>query len=58
MVYHDDGVEEPIRNLAEVENGWNFIVTYYFSADSAKVELTNNSEGRIVIADAVKWVKR
>lgn len=58
LVYHDDGVDEPIINLAEVENGWNFLGTYYFSADSAKVELTNNSEGRIVIADAVKWVKR
>jgi len=30
---------------------------YYLSSDSAKVELTNQSTGRLVIGDAIKWVK-
>jgi hypothetical protein len=30
---------------------------YYLSSDSAKVELTNQSSGRMVIGDAIRWVK-
>jgi hypothetical protein len=30
---------------------------YYLTPDSAKVELTNQSGGRLVIGDAIKWVR-
>jgi len=55
-IYHDDGTDEAILDISNVEPGWNFLGTYYLSPDSAKVELTNESEGRSVIADAIKWV--
>ncbi len=57
LVYHDDGFDEVILDMKNAESGWNFLGTFHLSADSARVELTNESQGRIVFADAVKWVK-
>ena len=57
-VSHDDGQEETILEIKNAEDGWNFLGGFYFSADSARVELTNESQGRVVMADAVKWVKK
>jgi hypothetical protein len=57
-ISHDDGVDETLLELKNAENGWNFLGAFYFSADTARVELTNESPGRIVVADAVKWVKQ
>ncbi|NIA32100.1 MAG: hypothetical protein GWP06_19600 [Actinobacteria bacterium] len=45
-------------NPKKSEEGWTFLGTFYMSAGDAKIELTNKSNGRTVIADAVKWVKR
>lgn len=56
IVHHDDGIDETILDLKNAENGWNFLGTYYISSDTARVELTNESEERIVLADAIKWV--
>jgi ABC-type transport system involved in multi-copper enzyme maturation permease subunit len=58
QISHDDGVEEVAFEDEEAGDGWNYLGTFYFSEGSSKVELTNKSEGRILIADAVKWVKR
>jgi len=55
-VYHDDGMEEIVIDYQTADPGWNKLGTYYLSPDTAKVELTNKSEGRIVIGDAVKWI--
>jgi len=57
LIHHDDGVSEEILDVSKSEGGWNFLGTYYISAGQAKVELTDKSKGRIVFADAVKWVK-
>jgi len=57
LVYHDEGKDEITVDFENAEPGWNNIGRYYFSRDSAKVELTNQSTGRIVIGDAVRWVK-
>ena len=57
IVYHDDGQDEVFLNIEDTEDGWNFLGTYYLSSGTAKVELTNKSKGRVVFADAVKWVK-
>jgi ABC-type transport system involved in multi-copper enzyme maturation permease subunit len=57
-VHHDDGVEEVEKELKSIDIGWNFLGSYYFSEGTARVELTNKSEARMVLADAVKWVKR
>jgi hypothetical protein len=58
LIYNDDGVEETELDLNSAEEGWSYLGSYYISAGNAKVELTNQSEGRVVIADAVKWVVR
>ncbi len=57
-VHHDDGIEDVEIELANLENGWNLLGTYYLSADSTKVEQTNKSNGRMVFVDAIKWVKQ
>jgi ABC-type transport system involved in multi-copper enzyme maturation permease subunit len=58
LIYHDDGVEETELDLNSADDGWNYLGSYYISEGEAKIELTNESEGRVVIADAVKWVAR
>ncbi len=58
FVHHADGVEEAVLEIKNAENGWNFLGTYYLASDSVQVELTNQSPGRVVIADAVKWVRK
>jgi hypothetical protein len=58
FISHDDGTEEVVFEDEEAGNGWNYLGTFYFSAGAAKVELTNKSEGRVLVADAVKWVRR
>ncbi len=57
IVYHDDGTDEVNLNVEESEDNWNFLGTYYISEGTAKVEMTDESKGRVVFADAVKWVK-
>ncbi|HUV35989.1 MAG TPA: hypothetical protein VMX58_03515 [Patescibacteria group bacterium] len=57
-VAHDDGVDDVVLDIDEAENGWNYLGTYYLSSGEASVRLTNESNGLMVIADAVKWVKR
>jgi hypothetical protein len=56
-IYHDEGTEEITVDYNNAEAGWNMLGRYYISSDSAKVELTNQSAGRMVIGDAIKWVK-
>lgn len=56
-VFHDEGTEEITLEYENAEPGWNMLGRYYISSDSAKVELSNKSTGRMVIGDAVKWVK-
>ncbi len=56
-VYHDDGAEDievPIDNDSEE---WALLGEFYFSDGDAIVELSDKSERRVVIADAIKWVK-
>jgi len=57
-IFHDDGIEETVLDMENAEEGWNFLGSYYLSPDSARVELTNESPGRMVVADAIKWVRR
>jgi hypothetical protein len=57
-IFHDEGVEEITLDYQKAEGGWNMLGRYYLSPDSAKVELTNKSEGRLVIGDAIRWVKQ
>lgn len=56
-VYHDEGVDDITLDYEHADAGWNNLGRFYISHDSAKVVLTNKSSGRMVIGDAVKWVK-
>jgi hypothetical protein len=56
-IYHDQGVDEITLDYQNAEGGWNNLGRYYFSSDTARVTMSNLSEGKVVIADAVKWVK-
>jgi hypothetical protein len=52
------GTEEVIYELNNPEDGWNRLGSFYFPADSVSIRLSNETDGRRVIADAVKWVRR
>ncbi len=56
-IYHDEGVDDITLDYEKAEAGWNNLGRYYLSPDTAKVVLTNQSSGRIVIGDAIKWVR-
>lgn len=57
-IYHDEGMEEVTLDYENAEGGWNKLGTYYLSPDTAKVVLTNLTTGKVVIGDAVRWVKQ
>lgn len=52
------GSEEIVYELRNPEEGWNRIGSYHLPADTVSMVLTNESSGRRVIADAVKFVRR
>ncbi|MFN8239306.1 MAG: hypothetical protein U0X39_00960, partial [Bacteroidales bacterium] len=56
LVYHDQGSEPITLDFENAEPGWNKLGTYYMSPDTVKVKLTNQTNGRMVIGDAIKWV--
>ena len=56
-VFHDDGEDVVNIDINSAEEGWNLVGTFYLSQGPTKVVLSNETEGRMVIADAVKWVK-
>ncbi|MBN1998296.1 hypothetical protein JW935_12130, partial [candidate division KSB1 bacterium] len=56
-IYHDDGKEDFVLNAGQAE-GWTHLGTYYFSSGQTKIELSDESNARIVMADAVKWIKK
>jgi hypothetical protein len=57
LVSSNEGSEEVIFVLDDPEEGWNRLGSFHFPADTAVVELSNQTSGRRVIADAVKWVR-
>jgi ABC-type transport system involved in multi-copper enzyme maturation permease subunit len=58
IIHHDDGDEKMNVDLKSAEDGWNHLGAYYFSPDTALVELTNENTGSVVIADAIKLIKQ
>ncbi len=56
-IHADDGAEEQELDIQSSDEGWNHLGSFYFSADTALVELSNKSELRMVFADAVKIVE-
>ncbi|MCK3683629.1 M1 family aminopeptidase [Maribellus sp. YY47] len=57
IIHGDDGPEEAALDVQNAESGWNHLGSYYFSPDTAKIELTNKTQLRTIFADAVKIVE-
>ena len=57
-VVYDGEEENAYINVTRVNEGWNLLGTYFFSQDTVKVTVSNNTKLRTVIADAVKITKR
>jgi hypothetical protein len=53
-----EGSEVVIYELNNPEDGWNRLGSFHFPADSVSIRLTNQTDGRRVIADAVKLVRK
>jgi len=56
-VYHDDGVDEISVPIENESSDWYELGVFYFSEGEAKVELSDLTTNRVVVADAVKWIK-
>ncbi len=56
-IYHEDGIEDITIDISGTNEKWSYLGTYYLSAGTAKVELSDKTNGRGVYADAVKWVQ-
>lgn len=58
-VIHDDGTDHPVLKPDNRGSTWVEVGSYHFSSDSARIELTNNSESKksSIYADAVKLIK-
>jgi hypothetical protein len=57
-IYHKGEVENISLDYENAESGWNKLGTYYLSSDTSKVVLSNLSSGKVVIGDAIKWVRQ
>ncbi len=56
-VFHDDGVDRVTVDMGNEEPGWYYMGSWYFSPGTGAVELSDESSGRVVIADAIRLVK-
>jgi hypothetical protein len=54
----NEGTEDVEFRLRNTEEGWNRVGAFHFPADTARIELSNITNGKRVFADAVKWVQR
>jgi hypothetical protein len=57
-VQYGEDIEDAYINLSRANDGWMQLGVYYFASDTVSVTLSNECKIRIVIADAVKIVKR
>lgn len=55
-INHDDGAEEVEFDAGGADAGWVLLGTFYFSAGRSSIELSDQTKGRLVYADAVRWL--
>jgi hypothetical protein len=58
VISSSEGIENVSYELNDPEDGWNRLGSFLFPADSVSIRLTNETDGRRIIADAVKWVRK
>lgn len=56
-IHHQDGIEDITLLDKDVENGWNYMGTFFITPETSIVEITNKSRGNLTTADAIKWVR-
>ncbi len=56
-IHHQDGIEDIILLDKDVENGWNYMGTFFITPETSIVDMTNKSKGSLISADAIKWIK-
>ena len=57
VIHHTDGETDQSLQVNNAENGWNLLGSFYLGPGS-KIVLSNKSELRTVVADAIKLVKQ
>ncbi len=57
-IKYGDEVEDAYINTRRAKNGWELLGVYDLKPGVVEVKLSNKSESRSIIADAVKFVKR
>jgi len=55
-IYADGDPVQQALNYQSADEGWNNLGSYYFSSDTALIELSDKSQLRMIFADAVKLV--
>ncbi len=56
-IHGNDGAEESALDSQNADEGWNNLGSYYFTSDTALIELSNKSQLKLIFADAVKLVE-
>jgi ABC-type transport system involved in multi-copper enzyme maturation permease subunit len=56
VVEDESGTHDVEFNAKNGETGWNNLGTFELADGEVRVKLSNESEGRLVIADAIRWV--
>jgi len=57
-IFHDDGEDEIPVNARDYEGDWVTLGDFYFSPDTARIQISNQSNARTVVADAVKLIRK
>ncbi|HKL38799.1 MAG TPA: hypothetical protein VJ876_07870 [Bacteroidales bacterium] len=57
-VFHDEGEETISVEVEDNQGDWVSLGTFYFSPDSARIQISNQTKGRVVVADAVKLIRK
>ncbi|MFC1489991.1 hypothetical protein ACFL6K_02150 [Candidatus Latescibacterota bacterium] len=57
-IHHDEGASTVDVETRSQDEEWVYLGTFYFSGDKAVVELSDKTDGRVIYADAIKWVKK
>ena len=58
VIYYDIGVDDINIDITNTKPGWTLLGTYTLSKGNSRIELSDKSTGKVVFADAVKWVKK
>jgi hypothetical protein len=57
-VFHDDGEETIPVDVKEYPRDWVRLGEFYFSPDTARIQLSNKTKAETAIADAVKLIRK